>query len=262
MCLRMALNEVRGTASLCHAGSGSFVRSFSLEKACTGLTETHKAAWPGGRLSDMLNVLGRLMAPLVAALKATPILVALALRTLEYWIDSLNPEFLEPVCAPVAPAMLLAIWGHLRPHPYPFGPKALQLLGKLGGRNRRFLHAPLELTYKSNPEHGLRLILTFHPATSFLVPLDRCIALARGTLLPRDGAPADAGAGAGSGDRRGHTYFRLLKRHCLACCSPALWSLTCLLVCRQCLFNACWYTYCTGGNGQLMYAFGHLAHRK
>ena len=148
------------------------------------------------RLSDMLNVLGRLMAPLVAALKATPMLVALALRTLEYWIDSLNPEFLEPVCAPVAPAMLLAIWAHLRPSPYPFGPKALQLLGKLGGRNRRFLHDPLELTYKSNPEHGLRLILTFHPATSFLVPLDRCIALARGTLLPRDGAPTDAVSGA------------------------------------------------------------------
>jgi len=161
------------------------------------------------RLSDMLQVLGRLMAPLVAALAAAPALVALALRTLEYWIDSLNPEFLEPVCAPVAPAMLLAIWGHLRPAPYPFGPKALQLLGKLGGRNRRFLRDPLALAFKANPEHGLRLILTFRPATSFLVPLDRCIGLARATLLPRDGPPADA---APAGAAPSPSPFRMRRR--------------------------------------------------
>ena len=33
-----------------------------------------------------------------------------------------------------------------------------------------FLREPLELEAKSNPEHGLRLILTFKPETSFLVP--------------------------------------------------------------------------------------------
>lgn len=37
----------------------------------------------------------------------------------------------------------------------------------------------LELEYKENPEHGLRMILTFETQTSFLVPLDRCIHLAR-----------------------------------------------------------------------------------
>jgi hypothetical protein len=42
-----------------------------------------------------------------------------------------------------------------------------------GGRNRKFLRDPGPLDYKDNPEHGLRLILTFRPNTSFLVPLDR-----------------------------------------------------------------------------------------
>ena len=42
---------------------------------------------------------------------------------------------------------------------------------------------PLELDLKSNPEHGLRLILTFQPATSFLVPLDRCLSLASQNLF-------------------------------------------------------------------------------
>lgn len=61
--------------------------------------------------------------------------------------------------------------------------QALKLLGKFGGRNRRFLMDPLELDLKSNPEHGLRLILTFQPATSFLVPLDRCLSLASQNLF-------------------------------------------------------------------------------
>ena len=45
------------------------------------------------------------------------------------------------------------------------------------------------VSYKENPEHGLRIILTFHPTTSFLVPLDRCLSLVRGTL-----GKTDAGA--------------------------------------------------------------------
>ena len=81
-----------------------------------------------------------------------------------------------------------SVSAHTIAHNIPIA-QALQLLGKLGGRNRRFLKDPLELEYKDNPEHGLRLILTFQPATSFLVPLDRTITLVRGALLP-DGSAA------------------------------------------------------------------------
>ncbi|EIE23491.1 hypothetical protein COCSUDRAFT_65942 [Coccomyxa subellipsoidea C-169] len=135
------------------------------------------------RLSEILSVLGRLMAPLVAALSGNEALVTLSIRTLEYWVDSLNPEFLEPAMLPVIPQLMRALWSHLRPLPYNFSAKALALLGKLGGRNRRFLKDPLELDLKDNPEHGLRLILTFQPSTSFLVPLDRCLALSSQSLL-------------------------------------------------------------------------------
>ncbi len=60
--------------------------------------------------------------------------------------------------------------------------QALQLLGKLGGRNRRGIQEPAELEYKDNTEHGMRLVLTFQPTTSFLVPLDRILLLARHAL--------------------------------------------------------------------------------
>ncbi len=71
-------------------------------------------------------------------------------------------------------------------------PQVLQLLGKLGARNRRWLKAPQAVAYRENPEHGLRIVLTFHPATSFLVPLDRCLSLVRGAVCKPDaGVPVE-----------------------------------------------------------------------
>ncbi|XP_050292389.1 uncharacterized protein LOC126733218 isoform X1 [Quercus robur] len=138
------------------------------------------------RLSSLLPYLPRLMKPLVLCLKGSDDLVSLGLRTLEFWVDSLNPDFLEPSMANVMSEVILALWSHLRPTPYPWGAKALQLLGKLGGRNRRFLKEPLALECKENPEHGLRLILTFEPSTPFLVPLDRCINLAVAAVVHKN----------------------------------------------------------------------------
>ena len=137
------------------------------------------------RLPALLPHLRLMMKPLLYALQSSNELVGLGLRTMEFWVDSLNPDFLDPEMAPVEDEVMAALWTHLRPRPYPFGAKALQLLGKLGGRNRKFLQRPMELDYKPNPEHGLRLILTFEPNTSFLVPLDRCIVLARAALLKK-----------------------------------------------------------------------------
>ena len=136
------------------------------------------------RLSTLLHYLPHLMKPLLIAIQsASEHLVTLGMKTLEYWIDSLNPEFLEPAMSDILPELMSSLHSKLGPLGlHPFGHKALTLLGKLGGRNRRYLKAPIGLDYKVNPEHGLRLILTFEPSTSFLVPLDRCIVLARSAL--------------------------------------------------------------------------------
>lgn len=76
------------------------------------------------RLSDLLSVLPKLMLPLLKALQSNAhSLVNLGLRTLEYWVDSLNPEFLEPAMAQVVEPLMTTIWSHLKPHPYPFGSK-------------------------------------------------------------------------------------------------------------------------------------------
>ena len=138
------------------------------------------------RLSSLLPYLPRLMRPLVSCLRGSDELVSLGLRTLEFWVDSLNPDFLEPSMATVMSEVILALWSHLKPAPYPWGGKALQIVGKLGGRNRRFLKEPLTLECKDNPEHGLRLVLTFEPSTPFLVPMDKFINLAVAAVMQKN----------------------------------------------------------------------------
>ena len=158
------------------------------------------------RLSTLLPFLPRLMTPLVAALRGgagvpllavSPELQLLGLRKLESWVDSMNPEYLEPCIADCETELMIALWALLRPAPTvpgvtvaatsgpgPHALRALQLLGKLGGRGRRVLRDPTRLEWRPSPEHGLRLILTFPPSTSFLIPLDRCVTLARSALAP------------------------------------------------------------------------------
>jgi len=92
------------------------------------------------RLSSLLPYLHLLMRPVLHALKCGAELVTLALRTLEFWIDHLHPDFLQPLMSPVIKHIILALTKHLKPSPHPFGPTALRILGKLGGRNRQLLH--------------------------------------------------------------------------------------------------------------------------
>lgn len=98
-------------------------------------------------------MLGRLMAPLVSALSGNEALVTLSIRTLEYWVDSLNPEFLEPAMLPVIPQLMRALWSHLRPLPYNFSAKV----------RPRILSLQLELRWFGTPLlalHTLRPVLS------------------------------------------------------------------------------------------------------
>lgn len=78
------------------------------------------------------------------------------------WVEHISS--LTHVRAPASPRpihtpqVMQSLWALLRPQP---GGKsqalaAMTLLGKLGGRNRRWLQQPVPLEYKKDPEHGLR----------------------------------------------------------------------------------------------------------
>jgi transformation/transcription domain-associated protein len=134
------------------------------------------------RLEHLIPVLPRMMHAAVRALNGSDRSVHVALRVLDVWVDSFNPEFIERSMAAVIRPMMAALWGHIRPPPHPFGTKVADMLGKMGGRSRRWLGEGASVEYKNIPEYGLRVILAFPPHTSFLVPLDRCVQLAWTTV--------------------------------------------------------------------------------
>ena len=102
------------------------------------------------RLSNLLPHLSYLMRPLVIALRAGSDLVGQGLRTLELCVDNLTAEYLDPIMAPVINELMTALWDHLRPNPYNhfFAHTTMRILGKLGGRNRKFLNGPPDLVFR------------------------------------------------------------------------------------------------------------------
>ena len=134
------------------------------------------------RLEHLIPVLPRMMHAVVLALNGSDRSVHVALRVLDVWVESFNPEFIERSMAAVTKPLMAALWSHIRPPPHPFGSKVAEMLGKMGGRGRRWLVEGTSVEFKAIPEYGLRVILAFPPHTSFLVPLDRCVQLAWTTV--------------------------------------------------------------------------------
>jgi len=102
------------------------------------------------RLSNLLPHLSYLMRPLVVALRADSDLVGQGLRTLELCVDNLTADYLDPIMAPVIDDLMSALWDHLRPSPYNHfhSHSTMRILGKLGGRNRKFLNGPPGLNFR------------------------------------------------------------------------------------------------------------------
>ena len=103
------------------------------------------------RLAMQLPFLGRLLRPVALALRARDDrkgLAGMALKTLEFFVDNLSPGYLCAVLdadPPLHVDLMAALTGLLRPQPAPHGLDALRVLGKLGGRARRWMAAPPQL---------------------------------------------------------------------------------------------------------------------
>ncbi|KAL1410016.1 transcription-associated protein 1 [Vanrija albida] len=105
------------------------------------------------RLTNLLPHLSYLMKPLVHALQAGSELISQGLRTLELCIDNLTADFLDPTMTPVFRELMGALHKLLRPVPAnrQHSHAAVKILGKLGGRNRRFNDVENLLEYKPTP---------------------------------------------------------------------------------------------------------------
>eukprot|EP00557_Chaetoceros_sp_GSL56_P001585 CAMPEP_0176500498 /NCGR_PEP_ID=MMETSP0200_2-20121128/13588_1 /TAXON_ID=947934 /ORGANISM="Chaetoceros sp., Strain GSL56" /LENGTH=4498 /DNA_ID=CAMNT_0017899179 /DNA_START=1114 /DNA_END=14610 /DNA_ORIENTATION=+ len=110
------------------------------------------------RLSSLLPHLSLLLRIIVPALQSDDgDLINLGLRTLEFWVDNLNADFLFPILSKdeeLFADLMSTLSTHLQPAPYQYGLLTLRLLGKLGGRNRTFLQSPMYID--TGRSHELR----------------------------------------------------------------------------------------------------------
>jgi transformation/transcription domain-associated protein len=123
------------------------------------------------------------MRPLVVTLESNSDLATQGLRTLELFVDNLAPDFFQPILNEVHSDLMMALWKHLKPAPSPHGTQALRIIGKLAGRNRRFLKDPLHLTSgEDSCDMGLRLTFAVE-GTNVVLPFGRCASLTKRVLL-------------------------------------------------------------------------------
>lgn len=116
------------------------------------------------RLSVLVPHLSYLMRPLVIALNGSTELVNQGLRTLELCVDNLTSEYFDPIMEPVVGEIMEALWKHLKPLPYnhQHSHTTLRILGKLGGRNRRYLTPPTDLKNISVLEQDASVLLNIN----------------------------------------------------------------------------------------------------
>jgi len=98
------------------------------------------------RFASLIPFLPNLLVFVSNALRAKGELPQLALRTLEFWIENLNPAFLTSVAASVEGLLQELLQGvalHLQPFPYLYGTLALRVFGKLGGHTQSLVKMQL-----------------------------------------------------------------------------------------------------------------------
>ncbi|KAI4255023.1 MAG: hypothetical protein LQ352_002768 [Teloschistes flavicans] len=149
------------------------------------------------RLSNLLPHLSYLMRPLVVALRAGSDLVGQGLRTLELCVDNLTAEYLDPIMAPVIDELMTALWDHLRPNPYSHyhAHTTMRILGKLGGRNRKFLNGPPQLTFKPYADDECSIDIRFIGSTrerAFPANIGIDVAIAKLSDTPKTQAQKNA----------------------------------------------------------------------
>ena len=90
-----------------------------------------------------------------------------SIKTLEFWIDNLSPEFLGPILGhpSVHTPLMSTLCALMKPPPAKHGVDALRLLGKLGGRNRLFLMEPPTLLFDTINGNGTALGVTWNEGT-------------------------------------------------------------------------------------------------
>lgn len=136
------------------------------------------------RPSTIFPYLGMQMKTMVWALEGGRDNVHYGLRTLEFWVEMLQPVYLETLLADVEPQLTAALQRHLRPQPSNvFSSTALRILGKLGSRSRGQATSAAPIDVKPNPDPAQRLRLHWKDGSSLTMETDEMVRMACAALM-------------------------------------------------------------------------------
>ena len=129
------------------------------------------------RLNHSLPHLPRLLRPVILGLRMRgerSNITAIALKSLEYWVDNLHPSFLEQVFKqePTLHADLFEALTALLRVAGGTDSSTFRVLGKLGGLNRLHLAAPPQLQQVRYTEDGLRVRALWRATEGGIEPAD------------------------------------------------------------------------------------------
>ncbi|GAM17862.1 hypothetical protein SAMD00019534_010370 [Acytostelium subglobosum LB1] len=138
------------------------------------------------RITSFLPCIHLLVRPLIIALKSNSHdLLTIAFKTIELLVDNVTGDFLLNVFRENKTEFLHAIWAHLKPMPYFFGPHAVRVLGKMAGKSRSLtVHASTPLIETTpTPIDAFKVVLPLGTDTQLSIELDRSSETATNVLL-------------------------------------------------------------------------------
>lgn len=136
------------------------------------------------RPSTIFPFLKKQLKPIVWALESGRDNLQYGLRTLEVWIDSLQPSYLGNLLDDLEPALSLALQKHAKISArQPSGESAVRILGKLGGRSRNIVRNLVNADLKPSSVSCLSLQLTWTDSNRFAVEADAIVSQVLSILL-------------------------------------------------------------------------------
>lgn len=168
------------------------------------------------RPSTIFPYLDLQIKPIVWALQGGKDNMQYGLRTLEFWVDMLQPGYLETLLESVEPDLIKSLYRLLRPPlSTNFGPNALRILGKLGTRARSKSNMTMPFEPKKYSDIAQEVRLTWPDGSEIMLTSDGLIELAADVLLERrliDGTRASV-------EHKAHAW-----RFLYVCLSPFLYA--------------------------------------
>ncbi|PXF39940.1 Transcription-associated protein 1 [Gracilariopsis chorda] len=137
------------------------------------------------RTSNAFPHLNKLIKPIVWALEAESETAGYGLRNLEFWVNILQPSYLDRLLADVEPALTISLHKHLKAPRKPIAMDVVRVIGKLGSRSRLVKGLTVPFDYEKGASDFKTIRIDWPGGTSVDLEIDGLIRLTVDALQGR-----------------------------------------------------------------------------